>query len=145
MQYRANLALRWVLLSALTITTALQAAPISPRCHTPQLERTLHDSLGHIDALGQKYGTHSTQVADAYYRLANFMSSHKCFREAIRYHKKALAIREEKLGPCHEDTVRSYREIGNLYRMIDDPESARYYHAKALKASQKAFCEVWGK
>jgi len=125
------------------VSLMAQTSPID--CDTPQIRNVLQNSLRLIEKLNREYGALSTQVADEYYRIATYYCDKKCLPDAIRYHKKALAIREKCLGLCHKDTVESYREIGHLYRILGDLDNASRYHAKAMKATQKAFCEVWGK
>ena len=129
----------------LTLPATLNAQRGAIDCETAEIQAALRKSLQKVEKLGSIYGAVSPEVANEYYRLATFYCDKKCLRDAIRYHKKALGIREECLGPCHTDTVESYREIGNLYRLLGDLDNASRYHAKAMKATQKAFCEVWEK
>ncbi len=131
--------------SLLLFPVSMNAQKEAIDCETVEIQAALQKSLEQIEKLSLKYGVVSPEVANVYFRLATYYCDKKCLRDAIRYHKKALGIREQCLGPCHSDTVESYREIGDLYRILGDLDNASRYHAKAMKATQKAFCEVWEK
>ncbi len=54
------------------------------------------------------------------------------------YVERALAIREEVLGPCHPDTANSLNNLGVLLRASGDLAGARPYYERALAICEEA-------
>jgi tetratricopeptide (TPR) repeat protein len=59
---------------------------------------------------------------------------------ATDYHKKAMEIREKKLGLNHVDVASSYNNIGGIYHDIGELEHARGYHQQSLKIRENQLC-----
>ncbi|MFP3041410.1 tetratricopeptide repeat protein [Treponema primitia] len=56
---------------------------------------------------------------------------------ALEFSKKALAIKEEVLGPDHPDTAASYTNIGLAYSNMGNYETALKFQQKALAIQEK--------
>ena len=56
---------------------------------------------------------------------------------ALEWEKKALAIREKKLGKEHPDTAISYNNMGLIYADTGDKHQAISWFQKALEINEK--------
>ena len=52
------------------------------------------------------------------------------FKEALKYLKKSMAIREEILDPRHPDLVTSYSHMGDTYLSVGNFKNAIEYYKK---------------
>ncbi len=66
-----------------------------------------------------------SKAAGAYYDLGQY-------KKALEYYRKALAIREEKLGRDHPDTGSTYNNIALVYDRLGQYEKALEYYGKDL-------------
>ncbi|WIA07960.1 hypothetical protein OEZ85_007434 [Tetradesmus obliquus] len=74
--------------------------------------------------IAQQAGTNDEENAE---RLA----------EAASLYQRALAIREEQLGPLHPDTGTTYKNLASLLQMQGDLDAAAPLYQKALLIAQK--------
>ena len=61
------------------------------------------------------------------------------YDKTLEYYKKALAIREKKLGKEHPDVATSYNNIGFVYSKQGNDDKALEYHNKSLAIREKVF------
>ena len=59
-------------------------------------------------------------------------------QESLRYHLKALAMREKTLGPDHPDTGISCAGVGSLYDCDKKYRLAVEYYSRSLPALEKS-------
>ena len=86
-------------------------------------------------------GWDTVQVAHIFDNLGWTCRRLARYDNALKYHEKALAIKEAKLGKDHLDTASTYNSLANIYREIGDLPRALEYNEKDL-----AICEnVLGK
>ncbi|XP_023933087.1 uncharacterized protein LOC106179188 [Lingula anatina] len=64
--------------------------------------------------------------------IANIFCSIFLHQDALHYHKKCLALREEILGPKHPDTALSYDNIGTVLQDMGEYKESLDYHKKCL-------------
>jgi len=72
------------------------------------------------------------KVLTSLLRLASFFAQQGRFSDAEPYSKKALAIREGRLGKDHPDVARSYMDLAALEARLGQPEQAESLLLQAL-------------
>lgn len=91
----------------------------------PDTAAALNDlALVQQQQIAQQAGTNDEENAE---RLA----------EAASLYQRALAIREQQLGPLHPDTGTTYKNLASLLQMQGDLDAAAPLYQKALLIAQK--------
>src|SRR5260370_1130741 len=75
-------------------------------------------------------------AASLFYRVGWYLDDRARYREAEPLLKRALAIREQQLGPQHPDTASSLNNLALLYRA-----QGKYEQAEPLLKRALAICE----
>jgi tetratricopeptide (TPR) repeat protein len=76
------------------------------------------------------------QAAQVYEDLDLYLSFRGDFAAALPHSRRALAIREEALGPDHPDTASSLNNLGYLLQDMGDLAGARPYYERALAITE---------
>jgi tetratricopeptide (TPR) repeat protein len=82
--------------------------------------------------------TNESEKAAIYGQLGSVKYDQGEYQEAITFHEKALAIRQQSLPPIHPDLAKSYIGIGNVYNSMGDYPKALSYYEKALEIRQQS-------
>jgi tetratricopeptide (TPR) repeat protein len=77
------------------------------------------------------------EIADSYNKLGLIYKKEGNYSKALKYHQKALAIRERIFGEEYLDTAESYNNIGSIYRNFDNYSKALEYYQKSLSIKEK--------
>ncbi|CAF0869487.1 unnamed protein product [Adineta ricciae] len=77
------------------------------------------------------------EKASIYSQLGMIMYSQGEYFDALKFHKKALKIREQSSSPNQCNVALSYNNIGNVYLRRCDYSKALSYHEKALSLRQQ--------
>jgi len=77
------------------------------------------------------------KVAELYHFLGKGFYELADYSQALKYHEKALAIREKVLGKEHPDTATTNNEIAVVYYSKGDYDHALDFHNKALAIKEK--------
>ncbi|CAF0957054.1 unnamed protein product [Adineta steineri] len=72
-----------------------------------------------------------------YHQLGLIKCYQKKYQEAIKFHKKSLAIKKKTLFADHPGLAVSYNNIGYVYDKMSDYPKALSFYEKALKIGQK--------
>jgi len=64
--------------------------------------------------------------------LPNVLSDLGDLEQAKEYHKRAMAIRLQKLGPHHVNVADSYNNLAAVVSDLGDLRQAKEYHERAL-------------
>jgi len=89
--------------------------------------------LAHEDSLK----TQTEGIAYLYFQGARWLKHTALYSDALKWHKKALAIREKVLGADHPDTATTYNNIAGVYYSLGDYEQALERLEKALAIQEK--------
>ena len=89
--------------------------------------------LAHEDSLK----TQTEGIACLYFQGARWLKHTAFYSDALKWHKKALVIREKVLGADHPDTATTYNNIGLVYYSLGDYEKALEWYEKALAIQEK--------
>jgi tetratricopeptide (TPR) repeat protein len=65
--------------------------------------------------------------------MGRYLEARAQFVEAKPYYERALAIREQVLGPDHPDTAHSLNNLGYLLQAQGDLAGAKPYYERALQ------------
>ncbi|CAF1276520.1 unnamed protein product [Adineta steineri] len=82
--------------------------------------------------------TNERDKALIYYQLGWIKNNQGKYQEALSFHEKALAIRQQLLPSNHPDLADSYNKIGNVYNDMDEYSRALSSHEKALAIRQQS-------
>jgi len=100
------------------------------------LANLFEKAQGVIDAQDKKNEIESN-LLDLYSNLADFFEERSQLNKAEVFYKKAIKIREEKLGKNHTDTATSYNNLAGLYRSMGRYEDAETLYKKAIKIREE--------
>ena len=75
--------------------------------------------------------------ADLYMFLGSGANEHADYENALKWYKKALAIREKVLGKDHPDTATTYNNIAGVYSRKGEYDIALEWYEKALAIREK--------
>ncbi|NLK66351.1 MAG: ATP-binding protein [Campylobacteraceae bacterium] len=98
-------------------------------------------SLEFVDIQKETLGENHSDTAGFYNNIGVIHYNLCNFKEALKYHEKALKARREALGENHKDLVASYGNIGNVYYGLGDYKEALKYHEKALNIQKEILGE----
>lgn len=93
-------------------------------------QRMLRQSL-------QQYGQQDIRTALAYSSIGNVYLDFEDYIQALKFHVKAMVIREDVLGAEHPDMARSYNNIGNVLKGLGEYSKALEYYSRALAVYEK--------
>ena len=82
-----------------------------------------------------------TLAASAYYLLGLIESKDSKYKDALKFHEKALNIRSEKFEKNHPSLAESYQAIGLIQNQLEQTDIAFEYLQKALDINQSVFGE----
>ena len=68
--------------------------------------------------------------------LANVLCN-QGVKQAKEHHERALAIRQQTLGPQHPDVASSYNNLATVLYKQGDLKQAKEYHERALAIRQQ--------
>ena len=82
-------------------------------------------------------GEEHPNMATTYNNLAVVYADQGNYKEALKYYRKALVIKEKVLGEDHPKTAMTYNNLGDLYRYQKNHGKAQKYYEKALAIQEK--------
>ncbi len=77
------------------------------------------------------------ELANLYMKTAIVMYYDEQYTDALKYHQRAIVIREEFLDRKHPDLATSYGNTGITYQALGRYENALKYHQKAITIQEK--------
>ena len=75
-------------------------------------------------------GLQHPKVATSCSNLGNVLHDQGDLKQAKEYHERALAIRQQTLGPQHPDVASSYNNLATVLCDQDDLKRAKEYHER---------------
>lgn len=81
---------------------------------------------------------HDRYLSASLNNLGNVYEERGQIDDALKYHRKALDIRQSILPPNHPDVATSYHNLANVYRKLGRLDLARSHIKQALKIFQKS-------
>ncbi|CAB4024011.1 Nephrocystin-3, partial [Paramuricea clavata] len=105
--------------------------------------QTQNDSLYSNRLASDNGEIYHIDVALAYNNIDSYDNIGEVYRakgeldHANNYHQRALAIKEQQLGPDHVEVADIYNDIGEVYRAKGELDQALDYHKRANAITQK--------
>ncbi len=94
--------------------------------------------LPHLRLLADTADTGTARAAELARSVADVLHAQGALKETRPYYDRALAIREEVLGPEHPDTAMSLEDVGALLHEQNNNAAARPYFERTLAIRETA-------
>ncbi|KAI9037125.1 uncharacterized protein KD926_000842 [Aspergillus affinis] len=103
-----------------------------------RVQRRLLPHANYVFRKHMTYETNNTAVCGAFHMLGNLYSDQGKLKEAEEMYQRALAGKEQALGPDHTSTLRTVNNLGLLYSDQGKLKEAEEMYQRALAGKEQA-------